>query len=89
MTKKGKAGVTLLDSLKQVYKTTGKKPRQLEEYENLELNAVFDRVLELFGRVGSMPLSELKAYCDMTGERLTQLEIEAYLILTKTLNRAS
>lgn len=75
--------VSRLESLKQVEKTLGKKPKQLEEAP--ELRDCLDYIWSLFVRLrnasdGPISYTEIQSYMDIYG-RLAVFEIDAIMLL--------
>lgn len=76
--------VTLRDHLEQVYKQTGRKPKQLQEIPEFpnEVAYIFNWYMEVRG-LERLTYNELKCWTDLTNTRLLPYEVEVIIKLDR------
>lgn len=72
--------VSRYDGLKQVEKTLGRKPIELEQEPQLSMEC--RQIWNIAASMCEASYVEIKAYCDLTGDNLSQWEIEAIMTVS-------
>ena len=73
------SSITHMESAKQVEKRLGRKPPELENQPDFP--AACAHLWGIYTRLSGVSFTEIKAYCDLTGDQLERWEIDGIIAI--------